>query len=169
MRDKDAVVASMLICEMAAYYKKKGESLSSILDGLYSKYGYYKNVTESFDFKGESGMETMKTIMDSLRNMKTDTIAGFKIIRHADYLLQFDKNFVTNEEKKIDLPKSNVLSFFLENGNAVIVRPSGTEPKIKIYFTGVGNSDEEAIDTVNNLIAFVKSSKDFFPSEENKD
>ncbi len=169
VRDKDAVVASMLICEMAAYYKKKGESLSSILDGLYSKYGYYKNVTESFDFKGESGMETMKTIMDSLRNMKTDTIAGFKIIRHADYLLQFDKNFVTNEEKKIDLPKSNVLSFFLENGNAVIVRPSGTEPKIKIYFTGVGNSDEEAIDTVNNLIAFVKSSKDFFPSEENKD
>ncbi len=163
VRDKDAVVASMLICEMAAYYKKQGKALVDVLNGLYEKYGFYKNVTLSFEFDGASGMETMKNIMDNLRNYSKDEMGGYKIIRHADYLLQFDKDLVTGDEKKIDLPKSNVLSFFLEGGNAIIVRPSGTEPKIKIYFTGVGKDDADAVKTVNGLIDYVKNSKDFFP------
>ncbi len=165
VRDKDAVVASMLICEMAAYYKKQGRSLSSVLDGLYSKYGFYKNITLSFEFDGASGMDKMKSIMDNLRNLKTDALAGYKIVRRADYLLQYDRDLVTGEEKKIDLPKSNVLSFFLEKGNAIIVRPSGTEPKIKIYFTGVGKDEDDAVKTAEGLIDYVKNSGVFFPKE----
>ena len=148
----------MLIAEMTAYYKKQGKSLIEILNGLYSKYGYYKNVTLSFEFDGASGMEKMKNIMDKLRNFESDKMAGYKILRHADYLLQFDKNYVTGEETVITLPKSNVLSFFLENDNAIIVRASGTEPKIKIYFTGVGKNEKDAIDTANKLIQYVKTS-----------
>lgn len=164
VRDKDAVVASMLISEMAAYYKKQGKSLVEVIDGLYAEYGFYKNVTLSFEFDGASGMETMKNIMDNLRNFSKDEMGGFKIVRHADYLLRFDRDLTTGEEKKIDLPKSNVLSFFLENGNAIIVRPSGTEPKIKIYFTGVGKDEDDAVKTVNGLIDYVKGSEDFFPN-----
>ncbi len=163
VRDKDAVVASMLIAEMAAYYKKQGKSLVEVINGLYAQYGFYKNITLSFEFDGASGMETMKNIMENLRNFKSDEMAGYKITRHADYLLQFDKNYETGEEKKIDLPKSNVLSFFLENGNAIIVRPSGTEPKIKIYFTGVGKDEQDAVNTANGLIDYVKNSGVFFP------
>ena len=163
VRDKDAVVASMLIAEMTAYYKKQGKSLVDVINELYAEFGYYKNVTLSFEFDGASGMETMKNIMDGLRNFKGGEMAGYKITRHADYLLQFDKDFVTGEEKKIDLPKSNVLSFFLENGNAIIVRPSGTEPKIKIYFTGVGKDEADAVKTAEGLINYVKNSDVFFP------
>lgn len=158
VRDKDAVVASMLIAEMTAYYKKQGKSLIEVLNGLYAKYGYYKNVTLSFEFDGESGMTKMKSIMDKLRNYNSDTMAGYKITRHADYLLQFDRNCETGEETKIDLPKSNVLSFFLEGGNAIIVRPSGTEPKIKIYFTGVGTDEQDAVKKAEGLIDYVKTS-----------
>ena len=163
VRDKDAVVASMLISEMAAYYKKQGKSLVEVIDGLYAEYGFYKNVTQSFEFEGASGMETMSNIMNNLRSFDSDEMAGRKIVRHADYLLQFDKDFVTGEEKKIDLPKSNVLSFFLEGGNAIIVRPSGTEPKIKIYFTGVGTDEQDAEHAVKELIDYVKTSGVFFP------
>ena len=158
VRDKDAVVASMLIAEMAAYYKKKNKSLIEVLNSLYAKYGYYKNVTLSFEFGGESGMTKMKSIMDKLRNFDNDTMAGYKITRRADYLLQFDRNCETGEETKIDLPKSNVLSFFLEGGNAIIVRPSGTEPKIKIYFTGVGTNEADAIKKADGLIDHIKNS-----------
>ncbi len=163
VRDKDAVVASMLISEMTAYYKKQGKSLVEVIDGLYAEYGFYKNVTQSFEFEGASGMETMSNIMNNLRSFDSDEMAGRKIVRHADYLLQFDKDFVTGEEKKIDLPKSNVLSFFLEGGNAIIVRPSGTEPKIKIYFTGVGTDEQDAEHAVKELIDYVKTSGVFFP------
>ncbi len=158
VRDKDAVVASMLIAEMAAYYKKQGKSLVDVLNSLYSEYGFYKNITLSFEFDGASGMEKMKNIMDKLRNYDSDEMAGYKITRRADYLLQYDKNCETGEQTKIDLPKSNVLSFFLEGGNAIIVRPSGTEPKIKIYFTGVGKDEQDAVKTAEGLIDYVKNS-----------
>ncbi len=163
VRDKDAVVASMLIAEMTAYYRKQGKSLVDVINELYAEFGYYKNVTLSFEFDGASGMETMKNIMDGLRSYSADEMAGYKIVRHADYLLQFDKDYVNGTEKAIDLPKSNVLSFFLENGNAIIVRPSGTEPKIKIYFTGVGKDEADAEKTVAGLIEYVKNSDVFFP------
>ncbi len=158
VRDKDAVVASMLICEMAAYYKKQGKSLVDVLDGLYKEYGFYNNVTLSFEFEGASGMETMKNIMDGLRNSGVTEMAGYSIVKHADYLLSFEKDFVSGETTEINLPKSNVLSYSLEGGNAIIVRPSGTEPKIKIYFTGVGTDKADAERVTNILINYVKTS-----------
>ncbi len=166
VRDKDAVVASMLICEMAAYYKRQGRSLCDVIDGLYREYGYYKNTTLSFEFEGASGMETMRNIMDGLRNSNVEEMAGFKIVKHADYFLSFEKDFETGIKKEIHLPKSNVLSYSLEGGNAIIVRPSGTEPKIKIYFTGVGIDQDEAAKVTNTLIDFVKNSELFFPNNK---
>ena len=165
VRDKDAVVASMLICEMAAYYKKQGKSLVDVLDGLYKEYGFYNNVTLSFEFEGASGMETMKNIMNGLRNSGVTEMAGYSIVKHADYLLSFEKDFVSGETTEIKLPKSNVLSYSLEGGNAIIVRPSGTEPKIKIYFTGVGTDNADAERVTNILIDYVKTSSLFFPEK----
>ncbi len=165
VRDKDAVVASMLICEMAAYYKKQGKSLVDVLDGLYKEYGFYNNVTLSFEFEGASGMETMKNIMDGLRNSGVTEMAGYSIVKHADYLLSFEKDFVSGETTEINLPKSNVLSYSLEGGNAIIVRPSGTEPKIKIYFTGVGTDKADAERVTNILIDYVKNSGLFLPEK----
>ena len=165
VRDKDAVVASMLICEMAAYYKKQGKSLVDVLDGLYKEYGFYKNVTLSFEFEGASGMETMKNIMNGLRNSGVTEMAGYSIVKHADYLLSFEKDFVSGETTEINLPKSNVLSYSLEGGNAIIVRPSGTEPKIKIYFTGVGTDQADAERVTDILINYVKNSSLFFPEK----
>lgn len=163
VRDKDAVVASMLICEMAAYYKKQGKSLCDVIDGLYEEYGYYMNTTLSFEFEGASGMETMKNIMDNLRNSTLTEMAGYKLLKHADYFLSFDKDFTTGTETVIDLPKSNVLSYSLENGNAIIVRPSGTEPKIKIYITGVGKDEADAKKVSACLVDYVKTSGLFVP------
>ncbi len=163
VRDKDAVVASMLICEMAAYYKKQGKPLVEVLEGLYKEYGFYNNVTLSFKFEGASGMENMKKIMDGLRNADLNEMAGYSIVKHADYLLSYEKNLINGETTEIHLPKSNVLSYSLQGDNAIIVRPSGTEPKIKIYFTGVGTDKDDAVRVTNNLIDYVKNSELFFP------
>lgn len=158
VRDKDAVVASMLICEMAAYYKKQGKSLSEVMNELYEEYGYYKNSTLSFEFEGASGMETMQSIMDGLRSSNLAEMAGYKLVKHSDYLKSFEKDFEAGTESVINLPKSNVLAYYLENGNAIIVRPSGTEPKIKVYVTGVGKdiADSEKVSEV--LINYVRTS-----------
>ncbi len=163
VRDKDAVVASMLIAEMTAYYKRQGKTLANVIDELYKEYGFYNNTTLSFEFDGALGMQTMKNIMDSLRNCELTEMAGFSIVKQADYLLSFEKDYIKGTTTEIKLPKSNVISFSLEGGNAIIVRPSGTEPKIKIYFTGVGTDKEDAVRVTNDLIDYVKNSKIFFP------
>ena len=163
VRDKDAVVASMLIAEMAAFYKRQNKTLANVIDELYSKYGFYNNTTLSFEFDGASGMQTMKNIMESLRNSKLTEMAGFDIVKCSDYLLSFEKDYATGATKEINLPKSNVIAFSLKGGNAIIVRPSGTEPKIKIYFTGVGTDKDDAVRVTNNLIDYVKNSEVFFP------
>ena len=144
VRDKDAVVASMLICEMAAYYKKQGKSLVDIIDGIYNEYGYYLNTTLNFYFEGAEGMQKMAGIMDSLRENAPATIAGYKVVSIADYDTHVATDLVTGATEKIDLPKSNVLSYTTEGGHCAIVRPSGTEPKIKIYITAIGATADEA-------------------------
>ncbi len=144
VRDKDAVVASMLICEMAAYYRQQGKSLDDVMTSIYEEYGYYLNRTDSFNFEGAVGMKMMADIMFSLRCQHPTEIAGYKVTRIADYLDSFSKDIESGKEETINLPKSNVLAYSLEGGGAVIVRPSGTEPKIKIYVTSVGKTDEEA-------------------------
>ena len=141
-RDKDAVVASQLVCEMAAYYKSKGKTLIDVMNDIYAKYGIYLNRVESFEFEGAAGMQKMADIMDALRNNTPKTVAGLSVIDATDY----------KDTDKTGLPASNVLSYALENGNGVVVRPSGTEPKIKVYVTAIGKTFEEAESLFANLI-----------------
>lgn len=144
VRDKDAVVASMLICEMAAYYKAQGKSLVDVIDGIYKEYGYYINTTLNFYFEGAEGMQKMAGIMDSLRENAPAQIAGYKVVAVSDYDTKIATDLTTGKSEPIDLPKSNVLSYTTEGGHCAIVRPSGTEPKLKIYITAIGDTPEEA-------------------------
>ena len=144
VRDKDAVVASMLICEMAAYYKKQGKTLAQVIDAMYEEYGYYKNTTLSFSFDGAAGMQKMADIMASLRANSPAEVSGMKVVKFSDFKESVEKDLVAGTEKVIELPKSNVLAYYLEGNNAAIVRPSGTEPKIKIYITAVGKDKADA-------------------------
>ncbi|MBE5911462.1 phospho-sugar mutase [Pseudobutyrivibrio sp.] len=134
VRDKDAVIGSMLICEMAAYYRSIGSSLKQRLEEIYTEYGRYLNKVDSFEFPGLSGMDTMAGIMTSLRENPQADIAGIAVTKVTDY-----KNTA-----ETGLPSANVLIYALENGCTVVVRPSGTEPKIKTYFTTKGKDLDEA-------------------------
>ena len=151
-RDKDAVVASMLICEMAAYYKTKNMNLVDVMESLYEEFGFYANVVESYTFEGASGMEKMASIMDGLRANAPSKIAGYDVVSVSDY--EASKTVFANgrADEKIELPKSNVLAYGLTDGNKLIVRPSGTEPKINAYITAVGKSREEADSIAAKLI-----------------
>lgn len=144
VRDKDAVVASMLICEMAAYYRTKGISMMQARENLYQKYGVYVHAQHSFTFEGESGMIRMQNIMEHLRIHHPEQIDNLKVIQFADYEKQVSIDLTTGTETAITLPQSNVLSFTLEQGAKVIIRPSGTEPKIKAYYTTTAATEAEA-------------------------
>lgn len=144
VRDKDAVVASMLICEMAAYYRTKGISMMQARENLYQKYGVYVHAQHSFTFEGESGMIRMQNIMEHLRTHRPEQIDNLKVIQFADYEKQVSIDLTTRTETAITLPQSNVLSFTLEQGAKVIIRPSGTEPKIKAYYTTTAATEAEA-------------------------
>lgn len=145
VRDKDAVVASMLICEMAAYYRTKGISMMQARENLYQKYGVYVHTQHSFTFEGESGMIRMQNIMEHLRTHRPEQIDNLKVIQFADYEKQVSIDLTTGTETAITLPQSNVLSFTLEQGAKVIIRPSGTEPKIKAYYTTTAATEAEAV------------------------
>ena len=144
VRDKDAVVASMLIVEMAAYYRTKGISLIQARENLYKKYGVYAHSQQSFVCEGASGMEKMKEIMGGLRANHPTEIGGLKVTVFEDYIASTSKNVETGEVTAITLPKSDVLSFKLTDGASVVIRPSGTEPKIKAYYTTTGKTFEQA-------------------------
>ena len=153
VRDKDAVVASMLICEMAAYYRTKGISMMQARENLYQKYGVYVHAQHSFTFEGESGMIRMQNIMEHLRTNRPEQIDNLKVIQFADYEKQVSIDLTTGTETAITLPKSNVLSFTLEQGAKVIIRPSGTEPKIKAYYTTTAATEAEAVAKKDELDA----------------
>lgn len=152
-RDKDAVVGSMLICEMAAYYKTLGKSLVDVMNDIYDEFGYYCNTVKSYEFEGASGMEKMAKIMDTLRSNPPKQIAGMDVTYIGDYKTSVAKDLENGTESVIDLPKSNVLAYKVTGGNGVIVRPSGTEPKIKAYITAIGNSKDNANEIADKLIA----------------
>lgn len=137
VRDKDAVLASMLVAEMASAYKAENKSLAAVLDGIYAEFGRYYHRTVSFAYEGISGAQKMKEVLASVRNDPPADIDGSKVVETIDYLTQ----------TKLDLPKSDVLSFLAEDGSKMIVRPSGTEPLIKIYVTAArgGNARIDAI------------------------
>ena len=152
VRDKDAVVASMLVCEMAAYYKKQGKSLAEVIDGLYEEFGYYLNQTYSFEFDGAAGMQKMADIMTAVRDNIPKSIAGYDVVKVSDYLLKKETEIATGSATDIELPKSNVIALHLSGDNAVIIRPSGTEPKIKLYITSVGKNKTDATEICEKLV-----------------
>ena len=151
VRDKDAVVASMMICEMTAYYKNLGKTLNDVLEELYKKFGYYYCRQKSFICEGQSGMEKISAIMEDLRNSTTDFIDGERVVKINDYSKSVSTDTVSGQKTVIDLPKSNVISYFLENGSSLIVRPSGTEPKIKLYIGAVGKTASDAEQKLDSL------------------
>ncbi len=144
VRDKDAVNASMLICEMAAYYRTQGITLLQARENMYKKYGVFYQTLHSFTFEGESGMNRMAEIMTELRNNVPAEIGGLRVVKFDDYKTGISRDIASGAETALTLPKSNVLAFFLEGGSKAIVRPSGTEPKIKTYFTATASTHEEA-------------------------
>ena len=150
VRDKDAVVASLLICEMAAYYKTLGMTLIDAMNALYREYGYYLCSQKNFYCEGISGMERISGIMDDLRNDPPAKAAGHEVVRVSDYLLSVSKS-KDGSTSGITLPKSNVLGFDLDDGSSLIVRPSGTEPKIKLYISSFGKTKEESLENQKAL------------------
>ncbi|WP_276877570.1 phospho-sugar mutase [Anaerococcus hydrogenalis] len=144
VRDKDAVNAAMLISEMTAYYKKKGESLLDVLEKIYEEYGYYSNEVQSIVLEGLDGAQKIKRIMESIRKNPIDQFIGLKVKKIVDY--QFDDT---------GLSKSNVLKYYLEDDSWFVLRPSGTEPKIKLYLNLIGESEEKAEDKKEKLKAEV--------------
>lgn len=156
-RDKDAVVGSMLICEMAAYYKSQGKTLLEVMADIYAEYGYYCNTVKSYEFDGAAGMKKMQQIMDNLRANPPKDLAGAEITYTADYETGVEKDIESGTESKTDLPKSNVLAYKAKGGSGLIVRPSGTEPKIKAYITAIGTDKASAEEKADKLIAEANS------------
>ena len=146
VRDKDAVIASMLICEMAAYYRSIGSSIKQRLEEIYKEYGRYFNQVDAFSFPGLSGMDKMAGIMENFRKNPPKDFAGKKVVKIVDYA----------EPEKTGLPKANVLIYTLDDGATIVVRPSGTEPKIKTYFTTLGKDLAEAKREKDELAEAVK-------------
>ena len=146
VRDKDAIIGSMLICEMAAYYRSIGSSIKEELERIYREYGRYLNKVDSFEFEGLSGMDKMAKIMADLRADHLTEIAGYKVEKVTDY----------KKPEETGLPAANVLIYALEGGASVIVRPSGTEPKIKAYYTTLGKDLAEAQAQKDALSAAIK-------------
>ena len=146
VRDKDAIIGSMLICEMAAYYRSIGSSIKQRLEEIYAQYGRYLNKVDSFEFPGLSGMDKMAGMMTELRNNPPKEIGGYAVVGVTD----------SKKTEETGLPASNVLKYELEGGAVVIVRPSGTEPKIKTYFTTLGKDLAEAEAQKDTLAAALK-------------
>ena len=148
VRDKDAVIASMLICEMAAYYKKKGKTLIDELDEIYEEHGHYIEETISLSFSGLAGQSKMKAIMEYFRENKLSSLAGKKIPAINDYKMSISLDLIKGTTEKLSYPKSDVLKFCFEDGSWLVLRPSGTEPKLKVYFSINGESSEKSIETL---------------------
>ena len=154
VRDKDAVDASMLICEMASFYQEQGLSLVDQLNVLYQKYGFYQNRLLDFAFEGAKGMEAMEGIMKNLRENQPQEIGDYHVVVSSDYKTSIRKNGDATEA--ILLPKSNVLEYSLDNKSKVIIRPSGTEPKIKVYLSSCGETMKESEEVLDRLESVVE-------------
>lgn len=155
-RDKDGVVTAMLICEMAAYYRQKGMTLTDALEQLYKRYGYFSELTGENYFRGLDGKDRMDAMMTSLRNNAPRNIGGMTVIKIRDYLTGIITDR-TGGTSPTCLPKSNVLYFELDGGNAVVIRPSGTEPKIKLYYLMNGADLAEAKSNITSCEETVKT------------
>lgn len=156
-RDKDGVVASMLIAEMAAYYKTKGKSLYEALQDIYAKYGYYSEKTVSITMPGKDGMEKMAAMLSELRNNPPVKVAGMDVVLYTDYLSQTIKDAGGSVKPLTGLPKADVLKYNLSDDKSYfMIRPSGTEPKIKIYLGTFADNTESAENTIETVLADIK-------------
>ncbi|MPQ43374.1 phospho-sugar mutase [Clostridium tarantellae] len=151
VRDKDAVVASMLIAEMTLYYKENGKTLYEALIDLYNEYGFFKEELISIELAGKEGQEKIALCIDGLRDNSPVELNGVKVVKSFDYRNSIEVNHVTGEKSKIELPVSNVLKYILEDDSWFVVRPSGTEPKMKIYLAVKGNSLKDSLDKMENF------------------
>lgn len=157
VREKDAVNASMIIIEMAAYYKTQGKTLVDVMNSLYEKYGMYLNSLLNFGFEGADGMKKMSDMMTTMRSNPPKKIGGLTVVNIADYLESISTDTATGVKTEITLPKSNVLSYSLPDDNKVIIRPSGTEPKIKIYITSHADTRAAAESNTTVIADSIKS------------
>ena len=156
VRDKDGIIALMLLSEAAAYYKKQGLTLWDNMQNMYKKYGYYQENQVSIVLEGADGAQKIKNMMENVRNNPPKTIGKYKILKFRDYLNGTIKDYNTEEINKVELPKSNVLYFELENDFWCCMRPSGTEPKIKFYMGATGENIEDAKNKVNEVTEGMK-------------
>lgn len=159
-RDKDGIAAIMALCEAACYYKSKGETLWDQMNNIYKKYGFYKETQVAIVLEGAEGAEKIQEMMTNMRNTPVDKIGNYKVLTFKDIDRDYVKDMVTGEESKTGLPKSNVLYYALEENSWCCVRPSGTEPKIKLYMGVKGTSEEDADKKLEDLksamVAIVK-------------
>lgn len=151
VRDKDAVIASVLIAEMALYYKEKGKNLYEALEDLFKQYGYYKEDLISVEMEGKDGQEKIGAILSGLRENMPTCVDGIKVVKVEDYKCSTRYNCIDHTKEEIFLPKSNVMKFILEDGSWFVVRPSGTEPKMKIYLSVVGKDMEDGVTKIENF------------------
>jgi phosphoglucomutase len=150
-RDKDAIQAVLMAAEAAAYYKNEGKTLWDALNDLYNRFGYYQEGLESLTLKGKEGSEQIQGILKNFRDDPLKEVAGIRVITSEDYQSSLSMDMITMEEKSIELPKSNVLKYHLEDGSWVCLRPSGTEPKIKFYFSVIGSTQQESDEKLSSL------------------
>jgi phosphoglucomutase len=143
----------MLICEMAAFYASQGKSLVDARREMYEEYGYYYHHTQNIAFEGAAGMKKMKSIMDSLRKHYPDRLQDIEVVAYTDYAAKTVLDLKKNTTKSTELPKSNVIKLTLADGCVVMIRPSGTEPKLKIYYTSIGETPNKSMDLQERIMA----------------
>ena len=143
VRDKDSLQALLMICEMTNFYLKQGKTLDVVLDEVMEKVGYYEDKTYSIFFEGEDGKNKMCSILDSLRNNPIKSFYNQKVVKYEDYLNKVRYDFTSFKQEIINLPSTNLIKIYLEDNSSIAIRPSGTEPKCKFYFSSVGKSHEE--------------------------
>lgn len=151
VKDKDGVISSMMLCEAAAYYKKQGKNLIEVLEETYKEFGYYRESQISLVLEGVEGSRRISRMMEVYRKEYPNTIGTAKLAGFVDYKIGKDTNIITGEVSKSDIPSSNVLKFTLDDGSWYAVRPSGTEPKIKLYIYSLGSTEKEAQDKIEAM------------------
>ena len=159
VRDKDGVFAATFLCEIASFYKRQNKTLFSILNLIYEKYGYCLNRVESFVFSGKEGRDRMKKIMNNLRNLKLEKIGNFKIEKIRDYFKGMQYNLKTNQKKFLKYKAKDILEYRFCNKASLVVRPSGTEPKIKTYFSVLERTEKEARTVLKQLVESFKEKR----------
>ncbi|MBN2883630.1 MAG: phospho-sugar mutase, partial [Clostridia bacterium] len=150
-RDKDAVSTAMLLFEMTAYYKAKGQTLYEVLMSIYEEFGHYRESQFSVVYKGSDGAELKEKVMEQWRLGYPMELAGEKLVKATDYLSSVSKDLITGKETEVDIPKSDVLKYTFDGGTWYAVRPSGTEPKLKIYIYTVRDNEEEALRVLSDI------------------